>query len=78
MKHGALASEAGSIEVEWTHEPANNVLHFAWTESGSPVVAGPPTQKGFGTRLLEALFDEQSFDYLPNGMRFKGAMQLFK
>ena len=78
MKYGALSGESGSIEVEWTHEPATNLLRLSWTESGGAPAGPRPTHKGFGTQLLETIFSEQSFNYAPGGVHFKGAMQLFQ
>jgi len=51
-KYGALSCPEGCVSVQWrVHE---SMLHFDWEEAGGPPVA-PPTQKGFGSRLLEEL-----------------------
>ena len=50
-KYGALAADSGRIAIRW--EPGENgtvLLH--WQETGGPTVK-PPTQRGFGSRLLE-------------------------
>lgn len=57
-RHGALKLSTGRVEVSWRLEPAAReneppTLHLRWAESGGPPVAGPPAQRGFGTRLLE-------------------------
>jgi len=78
MKYGALSTDVGNIEVEWSHELSDNMLTFSWTESGGAPIAESPSRKGFGTQLLETLFDQQSLDYTPSGVRFKGEMQLFQ
>jgi PAS domain S-box-containing protein len=78
MKYGSLATEAGGIEVEWTHEPLSNVLRFSWKENGGAVGITAPDRKGFGTQLLETIFDHHHVEYAPGGIRFEGAMQLFQ
>lgn len=53
MKYGALSTDQGHIDVEWTVTPEpDSRLHLVWSESGGPTVAYPET-RGFGSRLLE-------------------------
>jgi PAS domain S-box-containing protein len=51
-KYGALSCPEGRVSVQWGVQ--EGMLHLDWEESGGPAVA-PPTQKGFGSRLLEEL-----------------------
>ncbi len=51
-KYGALSCPEGRVSVQWGVQ--EGMLHLDWEESGGPPVA-PPTQKGFGSRLLEDL-----------------------
>lgn len=53
-KHGALATDAGRISVDWTLEPGSvsNKVRLRWQESGGPPVV-PPTRQGFGSRLIQ-------------------------
>src|SRR6185312_13991188 len=51
-KYGALSCPEGRVSVQWGVQ--EGVLQLDWEESGGPPVA-PPTQKGFGSRLLEEL-----------------------
>lgn len=55
-KYGALASEAGRLDVRWTGSDAEGKerLRLVWTEHG---VSAPPAapRAGFGTRLIERL-----------------------
>ena len=51
-KYGALSRPEGRVSVQWRVQ--EGMLHLDWEESGGPPVA-PPTQKGFGSRLLEEL-----------------------
>jgi two-component sensor histidine kinase len=52
IKYGALSCPEGHVNVQWGVE--QGMLHLDWKESGGPPVA-PPTQRGFGSRLLEEL-----------------------
>jgi two-component sensor histidine kinase/PAS domain-containing protein len=51
-KYGALSCPGGSVIVTWAVKDGK--LRLDWEERGGPPVA-PPSQKGFGTRLLEVL-----------------------
>ncbi|MBU1376412.1 MAG: PAS domain S-box protein [Alphaproteobacteria bacterium] len=50
VKYGALSGPTGQVEVRWTVDGGR--LRLTWRESGGPPVA-PPSQRGFGARLLE-------------------------
>lgn len=55
VKHGALSTPEGRVEVEWRIEDGEDgagALHLEWRERGGPRVS-PPTHQGFGSRLLE-------------------------
>jgi len=69
-KYGALSCPEGRVSVQWT--VAEKMLQLDWTENGGPPVA-PPTQKGFGSRLLEWLVrdlgGDAAFDYDVSGVR---------
>jgi PAS domain S-box-containing protein len=51
-KHGALSRPGGTVTLRWCLEGGG--LRLRWEESGGPPVAGPPTRRGFGSRLIEA------------------------
>jgi PAS domain S-box-containing protein len=52
VKHGALSSPRGHINVSWRKEDgAEPRLVLGWQESG--VAIAPPRRRGFGTELLE-------------------------
>lgn len=56
VKHGALMSEKGMVDVHWWHE--NNAegareFHMRWSESGAAHDVGPPEKTRFGTLLME-------------------------
>jgi two-component sensor histidine kinase len=57
VKYGALSTQ-GNVDIVWSNEPieAKKSFHFVWTESGGPPVHVPaPSQKGFGSRLIERM-----------------------
>lgn len=74
-KYGALSSGVGQIELAWGVETIENetFLHFDWIERGGPP-AKPPSQRHFGTRLIEsslthALHGKVDLDFAPAGLR---------
>jgi PAS domain S-box-containing protein len=52
-KYGALSAAKGRVRVDWSR-PADDKLVLHWTEAGGPPV-NPPTRKGFGTHIIEAM-----------------------
>ena len=52
-KYGALSEAAGQVRVEWSPS-ADGRLVLRWTETGGPPVR-PPTRRGFGTHVMEAM-----------------------
>jgi len=77
-KYGALSCTRGRVRVAWHTEEGN--LHLDWQESGGPAVV-TPTQKGFGSRLLERLLISDlggaiRLDYDPSGLKFSITAQL--
>lgn len=52
-KYGALSAPEGRLDLEWSIQPGGG-LRLVWTESGGPLLAGPPERRGFGSRLIEA------------------------
>ncbi len=70
-KYGALSCPEGRVSVRWAVK--EKMLRLDWQESGGPPVA-PPTQKGFGSRLLEEivardLSGDTKLDYDVAGVR---------
>jgi two-component sensor histidine kinase/CheY-like chemotaxis protein len=74
VKHGALSSEEGRIEITWKVKigPADPLFTLTWMESaGPPVVA--PAHKGFGTTVITKmaamnLDGETHLDYASSGL----------
>jgi PAS domain S-box-containing protein len=54
VKHGALSTENGRIEVRWSieNQPGRRDLRVAWSEFEGPSVQ-PPSRRSFGTQLIE-------------------------
>jgi two-component sensor histidine kinase len=54
VKHGALSTDDGGVDVSWQVEPTRGGRHLRleWREHGGPPVS-PPQRRGFGTRLIE-------------------------
>lgn len=72
IKYGALAQADGRIALTWSR--VAEMLDFAWEESGV-TVSGPPTRRGFGSRMIEIsvghdLRGSSSTEWHPDGMRF--------
>ncbi|BAT58044.1 blue-light-activated histidine kinase [Variibacter gotjawalensis] len=51
VKYGALSNDLGVVDLSWRVDDATKELVIDWRESGGPTV-GPPSQKGFGSRLI--------------------------
>jgi two-component sensor histidine kinase len=64
-KHGALANSIGRVFIRWSVNKTSSAdqFHFRWQERGGPPVS-EPTQKGFGTTVLEHVMAEY-FDIPP-------------
>jgi len=72
MKYGALAEADGHIDVLWHYDSTTRDLKFIWQESGVAQISAPE-RKGFGTRLIEQTFAQESdrrveMKYLPGGL----------
>jgi PAS domain S-box-containing protein len=53
-KHGALSVQEGRVQVSWRLAgDLLDLLRLRWTERGGPAVAGAPSHRGFGMRVLE-------------------------
>ena len=74
-KYGALSHSKGRYMLSWRLEgdKQGRRLRLRWEERGGPAVE-PPTEKGFGMRLIERactyeLEGEMELDYAPAGLR---------
>lgn len=71
-KYGALSVPRGRVRIEWSHAPGDHLV-LRWTETGGPAVEEPPTHKGFGTRVMQAMVQGQlkgeiRFDWRRQGL----------
>jgi PAS domain S-box-containing protein len=76
-KYGALSTAAGRVDISWAIAKTNGSgrFTFRWQEHGGPVVSSP-TQKGFGTAVLEQVmaeyFDEPPrIDFASRGVSYE-------
>jgi two-component sensor histidine kinase len=55
-KHGALSKRGGRVAAEWEikESASGRLFHFRWQEHEHGIIK-PPTQQGFGTKLLTRL-----------------------
>ena len=74
-KYGGLSTDGGRLEVSWAVRRAEGGerLALTWTERGGPAPPGPPTRRGFGSRLIERsvtrdLDGRLEADYGPEGL----------
>lgn len=54
IKHGALSSEAGSVQVRWSLKQAGT-FKLTWSEHGGPAVH-EPDRRGFGLELMRRVW----------------------
>ena len=70
VKYGALSVPDGHIDLISLHE-ADGRLILRWREMGGPA-AQAPTHRGFGTRIIERMIDQQKgkvrFDWHADGL----------
>jgi two-component sensor histidine kinase len=54
VKHGSLSRHAGRVRVSWRkqEDQGKASVRLCWEERGGPPVA-PPTERGFGSQLIE-------------------------
>ena len=82
-KHGALSVPGGSLRVTWSvaNAAAPGCLSLRWVERGGPAVAGPPSRRGFGSRVLQATLRDQlggqaEKHWLPEGLECRITLPL--
>ncbi len=71
LKHGALSSEAGALDVSSASDDGQLVV--TWVETGGPQLDGTPEERGFGRKLIsrslaEHLEGSVTYDWLPGGL----------
>src|SRR4051812_2562223 len=83
-KYGAFSTPRGWLEVEWDVRGTEGArkLKLWWTERDGPPVE-PPSQKGFGSSLIQRLLATQcraeiDFAYDRPGLRFRMSVSLIR
>jgi len=73
LKHGALSTPTGRVEVSWRIvQPQEGRIEIVWRERGGPPVS-PPEQSGFGSRMIQTalageLSGEVRMEFPPEGL----------
>ncbi|MFC7473285.1 HWE histidine kinase domain-containing protein [Dankookia sp. GCM10030260] len=73
-KHGALSVPGGEVRIAWEFLAADQALRLTWTEQGGPALAGAPSRRSFGLRLMTQLAERQlagrlALDWTATGLR---------
>lgn len=81
-KYGALSVHEGQVRVVWriVHADGEQHIVLAWEEHGGPPVQ-PPTESGFGTRLIERVFayelhGDAAVEFRSEGLRVEASFRL--
>lgn len=71
VRHGALSAPSGKVRISW-RIAETGAVELEWRERGGPLVKGPPSETGFGSRLLQGLIAEfgraADVDFTPTGL----------
>ena len=79
VRHGALSSQGGGVNIDWAVRGDELVLN--WEEHGGPALDGPPVFEGFGSVLARATVGSQfggeiSRDWKPEGLTVRLSVRL--
>jgi len=71
VKHGALSTEAGTLDISSRADEEG--IDLIWAESGGPAVAPPSEMSGFGSKLIARSVASQlggaiAYDWQPTGL----------
>ncbi len=72
VKHGALSTPGGMVNIVVAVEDDGETLNINWKETGGPAVT-PPLRRSFGTRLIEkslngSLKGHAALEFSPDGV----------
>lgn len=78
MKYGALAEDHGQVDLLISRN--GDMVKFNWAERGGPIISEPPSQSGFGSKLVEMSVTQQlggSLErlWLPTGLQIDMEVQ---
>jgi two-component sensor histidine kinase len=71
LKHGALSSECGILNISSTID--DHDVFVVWAETGGPAISGPPDMHGFGSKLISRAIAQDlggslSYDWQESGL----------
>lgn len=71
VKHGALSTHAGSLDI--TSKADETDLYLIWSENGGPELSEPPKMDGYGSQLLDRSVSSRfrghlDYDWQPTGL----------
>jgi two-component sensor histidine kinase len=71
LKHGALSTETGALDISSTTDGADLIL--TWAETGGPPIHVQPRMVGFGSRMISRSISQQfdgalSYDWQSTGL----------
>ena len=71
VKHGALSTPAGTLDVAGRTE--DDEVHITWSETGGPEILHKPEMAGFGSRMIlrsvaSRLGGTLTYDWQPSGL----------
>ncbi len=71
VKHGALSTHAGSLDI--SSKPQDDHVVVIWAEAGGPPIAQAPEMNGFGSKMIARSLSQQlhgaiDYDWQPNGL----------
>ena len=71
VKHGALSTASGTLDVSSTADARHLII--VWAETGGPAVEAAPQMHGFGSKMIDRAFSAQfdgdiAYDWQPGGL----------
>lgn len=57
MKYGSLSSDEGRVNLAISRD--GDMVAFKWIENGGPAISEPPSNSGFGSKLIEMSVTQQ-------------------
>jgi len=71
VKHGALSSEAGALDIVGSTD--ENLVTLTWAETGGPAITHAPDMQGFGSKMMVRSIAAQfagsiEYDWQPAGL----------
>lgn len=71
VKHGALSTDAGTLDISGAADEQDLIL--TWAETGGPPVVGAPVMDGFGSRMIAGTLSQQfdgtiAYDWQQSGL----------